>query len=91
MSAISYVWLIVLAALAAIELLAIRDPTPGDTLSEHWWWLRDNLLVSRVFLFASWTWLYWHFLFGRPGWYGWPDAAAIAAGILLALTTWWLT
>lgn len=85
MKAITFIWLIVLAGIAVVEYVAIKDPVVGDTLSEHWWWLRDNSLPIRIMLFGGWSWLTWHFLFGRPGWYGWQDIVAILVGMLLAV------
>ena len=67
-------WLLWIAAFFAIEVPALRNKTPGDTLSEHVWkWFavkdanRKGLTrLRRWGLLAFLAWLSFHFLSG--GW-----------------------
>jgi hypothetical protein len=48
------------------ETFAILDKTPGDTLSEQIWWLRDHEFHFSLFGFllaGLFAWLTYHFTF----------------------------
>ena len=65
-------WLVWLAGFLAIELPAVFNKQPGDTLSEHVWkWFSikgkpKGYKVRRLGFLVFWAWLTVHFFFG--GW-----------------------
>ena len=73
MSAFTIVWLVLLAAVVAVEVVAIVNAREGDTLSEHTW----RLVASwwgRLVVLPSWCWATWHLFVER---YGLPDARSM--------------
>lgn len=65
-------WVSVLLAGGTVELVALKRPAPGDTLSEHMWkWLRVAdprptlpFIVLRALTAAVMVWLAGHFAMG---------------------------
>jgi hypothetical protein len=66
----TWLWIALLVAIVVVELVALVDRAPGDTLSEHLWlWgatrepygsLRGWVLVRRLVLFLVTGWLFLH-------------------------------
>lgn len=72
MSAWSWAWLALLIAMGVLELAALLNKRPDDTLSEHvwkWFAIKDKRRTGwpqarRLLLLASLAWLAVHFLTG---------------------------
>lgn len=71
MSIWTIAWLLWGAIFFAIEIPAVRNKQPGDTLSEHVWkflgrgenqtrWIQSR----RIVFLAFWAWLSFHFISG---------------------------
>lgn len=64
-------WLFWLAMFLVIEIPALLNKNPGDTLSEHVWnWFSilnksEGWLWRRVVLAAFLLWMVWHLLTGK--------------------------
>lgn len=88
MTVVSIVFGIILLAAGILEWFGVTDQNIMDTWSEHFWWLRDVHLASRLLLFGAVGWLNWHLLWGQSGWYSWDrDGAAIAIFVILGWAT----
>lgn len=62
------VWLVLAAAVLALELVAVFSRRRGDTISESVWWLLRR--GAGVALLPLYVWLGWHFFlefWGFPG------------------------
>lgn len=53
------VWLVLAAAVVALELVAVFSARKGDTLSESVWWLLRR--GAGVALLPLYVWIGWHF------------------------------
>lgn len=57
-------WLLILAQAVALEIAALCNKSPGDTLSEHVWWLYRHPSLGQLAFFmisAFLVWLLYHF------------------------------
>jgi hypothetical protein len=60
-------WLLWGIAFAVIETLGVLRKRAGrdmDTLSDHVWWVRDNIRFARLGLAAFFAWLVFHLMAG---------------------------
>jgi hypothetical protein len=72
MTLLTYLWLAIIAAAACVEIAALVNKQPGDTLSEHvwrWFAVRDPRRqfwagFRRTILLITMVWLTAHFVTG---------------------------
>jgi len=63
--AYTFGWLLLGLGFATLEGLALADADPGDTLSEHVWWLLDLHPIAWWLALGLAAWAVRHFFFKK--------------------------